>query len=188
MRSKQSENCFAKQANFLEISGRLKNWGKTTVFDWWREFRFGLKYREFKKNRELEKSWFYCTSLIALNSNKRDGLKNPCLPQPEVACRLIHCRPFAHGWPLNFPPEDERLISGWLEGMYLIVFACWNVDVGYKCLLCSSLTTDFSMQSCRNRIRISFWFLSMSFRFYIFNFKLRNTKMYNFIAFSISNV
>ena len=114
--------------------------------------------------------------------------KNPRLAQPEVAYRLIHCCPFAHDWPLNFPPGDEILINGLLEGMYSIVFACWNVDGAYKCLPCSSLTTDFSMQSCRNRIRISFWFLSMSFRFYIFNFKLRNTKMYNFIAFSISNV
>ena len=141
-----------------------------------------------KKNREFEKSWFYCTSLIALNNNMRDGLKNPRLAQPEAACRLIHCRPFAHDWPLNFPPEDETLINGSLEGMYPIVFACWNVDGAYKCLLCSSLTTDFSMHSCRNRIRIRFWFLSMSFRFYIFNFKLRNTKIYYLIASYISNV
>ena len=177
MRRKQSENCFAKQANFFEISRRLKNGGKTTVFDWQREFRFGSKHREFKKkSREFEKSWFYYSSLIALNSNMRDGLKNPRLAQPEVAYRLIHCCPFAHDWPLNFPPGDEILINGLLEGMYSIVFACWNVDGAYKCLPCSSLTTDFSMQSCRNRIRISFWFLSMSFRFYIFNFKLRNTK------------
>ena len=118
MRRKQSENCFAKQANFFEISGRLKNGAKTAVFDWWREFRFGSKYREFKKKPEFDKSWFYCTSLIALNSNMRDGLKNPCLAQLEAACRLIHCRPFAHDWPLNFPPEDERLINGLLEGMY----------------------------------------------------------------------
>ena len=185
MRRKQSENCFTKQANFFEISGRLKNRGKTTVFDWWREFRFGSKYREFKKKQRVRD----CTSQIALNSNKRDGLKNPCLAQQEVACTLIPCRLFTHDWPVNFPPEDERLINGLLEGMYSIVFfACWNVDGAYKCRLCSSLTTDFSMQSCRNRIRISFWLLSISFPFSIFNFKLRNTKMYNFIAFSISNV
>ena len=177
MRRKQSENCFPNQANFFEISGRLKNQGKTTVFDWWREFRFRSKYREFKKKRDFEISWFYCPSLIALNSNMRDGLKNPCLARLGVACNLIHCRLFAHGWPLNFSPEDERLINGLMKGMYAIVFACWNVDGAYKCLLCSSLTTDFSMQSCRNRIRISFWFLSTPFRFYIVNFKLRNTKM-----------
>ena len=108
MRRKQSENCFTKQANFFEISGRLKNRGKTTVFDWWREFRVGSKFREFKKKNESSR---YRDSTVLhwllWTVNKRDGMKNPCLAQPEVACRLIHCRPFAHDWPLNYPPEDE---------------------------------------------------------------------------------
>ena len=181
MRGKQSENCFTKQANFFEISGRLKNRGKTIVFDWWREFRFGSKYREFQKPRVRK-------IVILLYFTDCSGwLENPYLAQQEVACRLIPCRLFAHDWPENFPPEDETLINGLLEGMYSIVFARWNVDGAYKCLLCSSLTTDFSMQSCRIRTRISCWFLSISFPFYLF--LLGNTKMYiNFIAFSISNV
>ena len=172
-----------KGANFFEISGRLKNRGKTTVFDWWREFRFGSKYREFKKkNREFEKSWFYCTSRIALNSNKRDRLKNPRLAQPEAACRLIHCRPFAHDWPLNFSPEDERLINaGLLEGMYSIVFACWNVDGAYKCLLCSSqLSSLFLLQISQcNRVETAFASVSDSFQchfdftFLILNFGIQ---------------
>ena len=187
MRRKQSENCFNYKRS--KSSGRLKNWGKTTVFDWWREFRFGSKYREFKKKTESSRNrdstvlhWLLWTIICEMAWKIHVSLNQ------KLHVRLIHCRPFAHDWPLNFPPEDETLINGSLEGMYSIVFACWNGDGAYKCLLCSSLTTDFSMQSCRNRIRIRFWFLSMSFRFYIFNFKLRNTKMYNLIAFYISNV
>ena len=168
MRRKQSENCFTKQANFFEISGRLKNRGKTTVFDWWREFRVGSKFREFKKKTESSR---YRDSTVLhwllWTVNKRDGLKNPCLAQPEVACRLIHCRPFAHDWPVNSPPEDERLINaGLLEGMYSIVFACWNVDGAYKCLLCSSqLSSLFLLQISQcNRVETAFASVCDSFQ------------------------
>ena len=30
---------------------KLRTGGKITVFDWWREIRFGLNYQEFRKNR-----------------------------------------------------------------------------------------------------------------------------------------
>ena len=50
MQRKQSKNCFNyKRSKFLRNIGTFEEPGKTTVFDWWREFRFGSKYREFKK-------------------------------------------------------------------------------------------------------------------------------------------
>ena len=80
------------KANLFELSVRLKIGGKITVFHWWREISGISKHREFKK------LGFYCTLLIARNNNKRDGLKNPCLAQQEVACRLIPCRPFVKSY------------------------------------------------------------------------------------------
>ena len=126
----------------------------------------------------------------------RDDLKSPRLAQPEVACRLIHCRPFAHDWPVNSPPEDERLINaGLLEGMYSIVFACWNVDGAYKCLLCSSqLSSLFLLQISQcNRVETAFASVCDSFQchfdftFLFLNFGIQNVQFLCVIYFKRIN-
>ena len=62
---------------------------------------------------------------------KRDGLKNPCLVQQEVACTghrsRISCRLFVKGSRLTHELqcpvlEDETLINGSLEGMIYHVY------------------------------------------------------------------
>ena len=144
MHSKQSENCFTNK----QISSKYRDVWRTGVklLCLTGKGNLGLVQNIGNLKKKTESSRY-------LNSNMRDGLKNPCLAQLEVPCRLIHCRPFAHDWPLNFAPEDERLINaGLLEGMYSIFFAYSNVDGAYKCLLCSSQLSSLFLLQILNAI------------------------------------
>ena len=196
----QNRNCFSVESRFFQqpYMGKqiCSNYrGKITVFGWRREVKFPSKHREFQ-NSESSRNWGSTVLYRSLwTTIKRDGLKNPSLAQQEVACtgHRISCRLFVKGSRLTHELqcpvlEDETLINGLLK-VWFIMFIMLKRRRRLKRRLCSSFTTHFSMRSHRNRIRISSWFLSMSFRFYIILYlSFARKKMYNFIAFSISNV
>ena len=167
------------ESKFVLSIGAFRDRGKITVFGWRREVKFPSKHREFQ-NTESSRNWGSTVLYRSLwTTIKRDGLKNPSLAQQEVACtgHRISCRLFFKGSRLTHELQcsspRRRNLDKWITGRYDL----------------SCFTTLFWMRSHRNRIRISSWFLSMSFRFYIILYlSFARKKMYNFIAFSISNV
>ena len=94
-----------------------------------REVKFASKYREFQ-NTESSRNWDSTVLYRSLETTiKRDGLKNPCLAQQEVACtgHRISYRLFVKGSRLTHELqcpvlEYETLINGSPEGMIYHVY------------------------------------------------------------------